>query len=169
MSGFVTKIMFTKGCPTWQQFGKQLKVVMVSYSYLIPSWAADEWEYCTKTCGNSGYQIRTVRCIQPLHDGANRSVHFKYCSGDRPESRRPCNRVPCPAQWKAGPWSEVGEQQSWLSNIPLRPSHASELGSVPGLEAPNCTGQSCPKPDGLQQIMPASFMGFYRSPDFSRK
>uniref|UniRef100_A0A8C9FJE5 A disintegrin and metalloproteinase with thrombospondin motifs 3 n=1 Tax=Pavo cristatus TaxID=9049 RepID=A0A8C9FJE5_PAVCR len=71
-----------------------------------PLWAADEWEYCTKTCGNSGYQIRTVRCIQPLHDGANRSVHFKYCSGDRPESRRPCNRVPCPAQWKAGPWSE---------------------------------------------------------------
>ncbi|XP_075606960.1 A disintegrin and metalloproteinase with thrombospondin motifs 3 isoform X4 [Balearica regulorum gibbericeps] len=71
-----------------------------------PLWAADEWEYCTKTCGNSGYQLRTVRCIQPLHDGANRSVHFKYCSGDRPESRRPCNRVPCPAQWKAGPWSE---------------------------------------------------------------
>ncbi|OXB59237.1 hypothetical protein ASZ78_003379 [Callipepla squamata] len=71
-----------------------------------PLWAADEWEYCTKTCGNSGYQIRTVRCIQPLHDGTNRSVHFKYCSGDRPESRRPCNRVPCPAQWKAGPWSE---------------------------------------------------------------
>ncbi|NWI18701.1 ATS3 metalloproteinase, partial [Crypturellus soui] len=71
-----------------------------------PLWVADEWEYCTKTCGNSGYQIRTVRCIQPLHDGANRSVHFKYCSGDRPESRRPCNRVPCPAQWKAGPWSE---------------------------------------------------------------
>ncbi|XP_072719087.1 A disintegrin and metalloproteinase with thrombospondin motifs 3 isoform X3 [Ciconia boyciana] len=71
-----------------------------------PLWAADEWEYCTKTCGNSGYQIRTVRCVQPLHNGANRSVHFKYCSGDRPESRRPCNRVPCPAQWKAGPWSE---------------------------------------------------------------
>ncbi|XP_049670888.1 A disintegrin and metalloproteinase with thrombospondin motifs 3 isoform X1 [Accipiter gentilis] len=71
-----------------------------------PLWAADEWEYCTKTCGNSGYQIRTVRCIQPLHDGANRSIHFKYCSGDRPESRRPCNRVLCPAQWKAGPWSE---------------------------------------------------------------
>ncbi|XP_032863647.2 A disintegrin and metalloproteinase with thrombospondin motifs 3 isoform X2 [Tyto alba] len=71
-----------------------------------PLWAADEWEYCTKTCGNSGYQIRTVRCIQPLPDGTNRSVHFKYCSGDRPESRRPCNRRPCPAHWKASPWSE---------------------------------------------------------------
>ncbi|XP_061319286.1 A disintegrin and metalloproteinase with thrombospondin motifs 3 isoform X3 [Pezoporus flaviventris] len=71
-----------------------------------PLWAADEWEHCTKSCGNSGYQLRTVRCIQPLHDGVNRSIHSKYCSGDRPESRRPCNRVPCPAQWKAGPWSE---------------------------------------------------------------
>nr|XP_014430246.1 A disintegrin and metalloproteinase with thrombospondin motifs 3-like isoform X2 [Pelodiscus sinensis] len=71
-----------------------------------PSWIADEWEYCTKTCGSSGYQIRTVRCIQPLHDGTNRSTHIKYCSGDRPESRRPCNRTPCPAPWKAGPWAE---------------------------------------------------------------
>ncbi|KAM6346067.1 LOW QUALITY PROTEIN: A disintegrin and metalloproteinase with thrombospondin motifs 3-like [Podargus strigoides] len=71
-----------------------------------PLWAADEWEHCTKTCGNSGYQIPAVRCLQPLPEGANRSVHSKSCSGDRPESRRPCNRVPCPAQWKAGPWSE---------------------------------------------------------------
>ncbi|XP_053112779.1 A disintegrin and metalloproteinase with thrombospondin motifs 3 isoform X2 [Hemicordylus capensis] len=70
-----------------------------------PFWVTEEWEHCTKTCGVSGYQIRTVRCIQPLHDGANRSVHFKYCSGDRPESRRHCNRTPCPAQWKTWPWS----------------------------------------------------------------
>ncbi|XP_030773410.1 A disintegrin and metalloproteinase with thrombospondin motifs 3 [Rhinopithecus roxellana] len=71
-----------------------------------PLWVAEEWEHCTKTCGSSGYQLRTVRCLQPLHDGTNRSVHSKYCMGDRPESRRPCNRVPCPAQWKTGPWSE---------------------------------------------------------------
>ncbi|XP_023614428.1 A disintegrin and metalloproteinase with thrombospondin motifs 3 [Myotis lucifugus] len=71
-----------------------------------PLWIAEEWEHCTKTCGSSGYQLRTVRCLQPLHDGTNRSVHSKYCVGDRPESRRPCNRVPCPAQWKTGPWSE---------------------------------------------------------------
>ncbi|KAG8454217.1 hypothetical protein GDO86_000743 [Hymenochirus boettgeri] len=71
-----------------------------------PVWITDAWEHCTKSCGNSGYQIRAVRCIQPLHDGTNRSVHSKYCNGDRPESRRPCNRVPCPAQWKTGAWSE---------------------------------------------------------------
>ncbi|XP_053559303.1 A disintegrin and metalloproteinase with thrombospondin motifs 3 [Bombina bombina] len=71
-----------------------------------PVWIADEWEHCTKSCGGSGYQIRAVRCIQPLHDGTNRSVHSKYCSGERPESRRACNRIPCPAQWKTGAWSE---------------------------------------------------------------
>ncbi|KAJ8785246.1 hypothetical protein J1605_007465 [Eschrichtius robustus] len=71
-----------------------------------PLWAAEEWEHCTKTCGSSGYQLRAVRCLQPSHDGTNRSVHSKYCVGGRPESRRPCNRVPCPAQWKTGPWNE---------------------------------------------------------------
>ncbi|XP_036382864.1 A disintegrin and metalloproteinase with thrombospondin motifs 3 [Megalops cyprinoides] len=71
-----------------------------------PQWIAEDWEHCTKTCGSLGYQIRTVRCVQFLHEGTNRSVHSKYCSGEKPESRRPCNRVPCPAQWRTGAWSE---------------------------------------------------------------
>ncbi|KAL0192401.1 hypothetical protein M9458_010697, partial [Cirrhinus mrigala] len=36
-----------------------------------------EWEHCTKTCGSLGYQIRTVRCVQFLHEGTNRSIHSK--------------------------------------------------------------------------------------------
>ncbi|KAF4074369.1 hypothetical protein AMELA_G00238660 [Ameiurus melas] len=71
-----------------------------------PQWIAEEWEHCTKTCGNLGYQIRTVRCVQFLHEGTNRSIHSKYCSGEKPETRRPCNRVPCPANWRIGDWSE---------------------------------------------------------------
>ncbi|XP_022621448.1 A disintegrin and metalloproteinase with thrombospondin motifs 3 [Seriola dumerili] len=71
-----------------------------------PQWVSEEWEYCTKTCSSLGFQIRTVRCVQLLHDSTNRSVHSKYCSGEKPESRRPCNRVPCPAQWRTGAWSE---------------------------------------------------------------
>ncbi|XP_039614511.1 A disintegrin and metalloproteinase with thrombospondin motifs 3 isoform X2 [Polypterus senegalus] len=71
-----------------------------------PLWITEEWEHCTRTCGSSGYQLRSVRCVQPLHDGTNRSVHTKYCIGDKPESRRPCNRSPCPAQWKTSSWSE---------------------------------------------------------------
>ncbi|XP_034026685.1 A disintegrin and metalloproteinase with thrombospondin motifs 3 isoform X2 [Thalassophryne amazonica] len=71
-----------------------------------PQWISDEWEHCTKTCGSLGFQIRTVRCVHFLHDGTNRSIHSKYCSGEKPENRRPCNRVPCPAQWRTGVWSE---------------------------------------------------------------
>ncbi|KAK7164950.1 hypothetical protein R3I94_003361 [Phoxinus phoxinus] len=71
-----------------------------------PQWITEEWEHCTKTCGSLGYQIRTVRCVQFLHEGTNRSIHSKYCSGEKPEIRRACNRIPCPAQWRTGAWSE---------------------------------------------------------------
>uniref|UniRef100_A0A8C4ZHR6 ADAM metallopeptidase with thrombospondin type 1 motif, 3 n=1 Tax=Gadus morhua TaxID=8049 RepID=A0A8C4ZHR6_GADMO len=71
-----------------------------------PQWISEEWENCPRTCGSLGFQIRTVRCVQYSQDGTNRSVHTKYCSGDRPESRRPCNRVPCPSLWRVGAWSE---------------------------------------------------------------
>ncbi|XP_028269377.1 A disintegrin and metalloproteinase with thrombospondin motifs 3 [Parambassis ranga] len=71
-----------------------------------PQWISEEWEHCTKTCGSLGFQIRTVRCVQFLHENTNRSIHSKYCSGEKPESRRPCNRVSCPAQWRTGAWSE---------------------------------------------------------------
>ncbi|XP_059194146.1 A disintegrin and metalloproteinase with thrombospondin motifs 3 [Centropristis striata] len=71
-----------------------------------PQWSSEDWEHCTKTCGSLGFQIRTVRCVQFFHEGTNRSVHSKYCSGEKPESRRPCNRVSCPSQWRTGAWSE---------------------------------------------------------------
>ncbi|KAM8885282.1 A disintegrin and metalloproteinase with thrombospondin motifs 3 isoform 2-T2 [Spinachia spinachia] len=71
-----------------------------------PQWSSEDWEHCTRTCGSLGFHIRTVRCVQWLSDGTNRSVHSKYCSGERPESRRPCGRVSCPAQWRTGAWSE---------------------------------------------------------------
>ncbi|XP_036384596.1 A disintegrin and metalloproteinase with thrombospondin motifs 3-like [Megalops cyprinoides] len=71
-----------------------------------PQWMADEWEHCTKSCGGWGYQVRTVRCVQHLHGGTSRSVHSTYCSREKPESQRPCNRIPCPAQWVTGPWSQ---------------------------------------------------------------
>ncbi|KAL4631333.1 A disintegrin and metalloproteinase with thrombospondin motifs 2-like [Arapaima gigas] len=71
-----------------------------------PIWVTGDWEACSKSCGKMGYQMRSVRCIQPLHDGTNRSIHSKYCNDDRPEARRPCNRHLCPATWRVGPWSQ---------------------------------------------------------------
>ncbi|XP_034258942.1 A disintegrin and metalloproteinase with thrombospondin motifs 2 isoform X3 [Pantherophis guttatus] len=71
-----------------------------------PIWVIGDWEPCSKSCGKTGYQVRSVRCIQTLHDNTNRSVHTKYCSSDRPEGKRVCNRELCPAQWWIGPWSQ---------------------------------------------------------------
>ncbi|KAJ8254644.1 hypothetical protein GJAV_G00195380, partial [Gymnothorax javanicus] len=72
----------------------------------LPIWVTGKWEACSKSCGKTGYQLRSVRCIQPLHDGTNRSIHSKYCNDDRPEARQACNRHLCPAQWRVGPWSQ---------------------------------------------------------------
>ncbi|XP_018083066.1 A disintegrin and metalloproteinase with thrombospondin motifs 14 isoform X2 [Xenopus laevis] len=71
-----------------------------------PGWVAEEWGACSKSCGKLGVQARLVQCIQLLHNGTNRTVHTKYCTAERPETRRPCNRTPCPAQWRTGAWSQ---------------------------------------------------------------
>ncbi|CAN2387292.1 collagen catabolic process [Pristimantis euphronides] len=71
-----------------------------------PIWMTGEWEQCSTTCGKGGYESRMVRCVQPLSDNTNRSVHSKYCSENRPETKRPCNRQPCPVQWRVGSWSQ---------------------------------------------------------------
>ncbi|MGH0118250.1 UNVERIFIED_CONTAM: hypothetical protein FKN15_057484 [Acipenser sinensis] len=71
-----------------------------------PTWVAEDWGSCSKVCGKLGFQSRVVQCLQSLQNGTNMTVHTKYCTGERPESRRPCNRSPCPAQWRTGAWSQ---------------------------------------------------------------
>ncbi|NXX22808.1 ATS14 metalloproteinase, partial [Podargus strigoides] len=71
-----------------------------------PTWVAEEWGTCSRSCGKLGVQARAVQCMQRLQDGTNRTLHTKYCTGQRPETRRPCGRLPCPAQWRTGAWSE---------------------------------------------------------------
>uniref|UniRef100_A0A6Q2X707 ADAM metallopeptidase with thrombospondin type 1 motif 2 n=1 Tax=Esox lucius TaxID=8010 RepID=A0A6Q2X707_ESOLU len=71
-----------------------------------PVWEAGPWETCSKTCGKTGFQSRSVHCVQPLENGNKRPIHSKNCNDDRPEARRPCNRELCPAQWRVGPWSQ---------------------------------------------------------------
>lgn len=73
----------------------------------VGRWVAEEWGACSKSCGKLGVQARAVQCVQRLQNGTNRTLHTKYCPGQRPETRRPCSRLPCPAQWRTGAWSEV--------------------------------------------------------------
>uniref|UniRef100_A0A8C3G4R0 ADAM metallopeptidase with thrombospondin type 1 motif 2 n=1 Tax=Cyclopterus lumpus TaxID=8103 RepID=A0A8C3G4R0_CYCLU len=71
-----------------------------------PIWVTGEWQNCSKACGKTGMQIRSVSCVQPSDDNTTRSIHNKHCNDDRPETRRPCNRHSCPTQWRVGPWSQ---------------------------------------------------------------
>ncbi|KAM3867108.1 A disintegrin and metalloproteinase with thrombospondin motifs 2 [Diretmus argenteus] len=69
-----------------------------------PIWVTGEWQNCSKLCGKTGQQIRSVSCVQPSDNNTTRSIHSKHCNDNRPEARRACNRHPCPAQWRVGPW-----------------------------------------------------------------
>ncbi|AWO99730.1 putative disintegrin and metalloproteinase with thrombospondin motifs 2-like [Scophthalmus maximus] len=71
-----------------------------------PRWVTGNWEDCSASCGQSGWQRRWVSCQQESSRGQQqRSVHSKLCLEDRPDGKQTCNRVPCPAVWRAGPWT----------------------------------------------------------------
>ncbi|XP_067348055.1 A disintegrin and metalloproteinase with thrombospondin motifs 2-like isoform X2 [Channa argus] len=73
----------------------------------LPRWVTGDWEDCSATCGQTGWQRRWVSCQQEPGKGRQqqRSVHSKLCGGNRPDGKQACNRVPCPAAWRAGPWT----------------------------------------------------------------
>ncbi|KAI3374072.1 hypothetical protein L3Q82_022644, partial [Scortum barcoo] len=70
-----------------------------------PRWVVGEWEDCSASCGQTGWQRRSVSCQQTSSGGQQRSVNSKLCGEDRPEGKQPCNRSPCPAAWRTGPWT----------------------------------------------------------------
>ncbi|XP_046880322.1 A disintegrin and metalloproteinase with thrombospondin motifs 2-like [Hypomesus transpacificus] len=71
-----------------------------------PEWVVGSWEACSKVCGDTGTQKRSVTCVQTFRNEAPREIHMKYCNDLRPVSRQACNRQPCPGQWREGPWSQ---------------------------------------------------------------
>nr|XP_020446583.1 A disintegrin and metalloproteinase with thrombospondin motifs 2-like isoform X2 [Monopterus albus] len=71
-----------------------------------PRWVTGDWEDCSASCGQTGWQRRWVSCQQESSSGQKlRSVLSKLCGDDRPDGKRTCNRFPCPAAWRAGPWT----------------------------------------------------------------
>uniref|UniRef100_G3QCN4 ADAM metallopeptidase with thrombospondin type 1 motif, 2 n=1 Tax=Gasterosteus aculeatus aculeatus TaxID=481459 RepID=G3QCN4_GASAC len=69
-----------------------------------PRWLTGEWQDCSATCGQTGWQRRWVSCQQTSSRGQH-SVPSKLCGEERPEGKQTCNRFPCPASWRAGPWT----------------------------------------------------------------
>lgn len=80
-------------------------------SFFLCSWATGEWETCSASCGQTGWQRRWVSCQQTAGLGQQqqeqRSVPSKLCGEDRPVGKQTCNRFPCPASWRRGPWTRV--------------------------------------------------------------
>ncbi|XP_035034405.1 A disintegrin and metalloproteinase with thrombospondin motifs 2 [Hippoglossus stenolepis] len=71
-----------------------------------PRWVTGNWEDCSASCGQTGWQRRWVSCQQePSRVQQQRFAHSKLCRDNRPDVKRTCNRFPCPAAWRAGPWT----------------------------------------------------------------
>uniref|UniRef100_A0A8P4GH31 A disintegrin and metalloproteinase with thrombospondin motifs 2 n=1 Tax=Dicentrarchus labrax TaxID=13489 RepID=A0A8P4GH31_DICLA len=72
-----------------------------------PRWVTGEWEDCSASCGQTGWQRRWVSCQQATSMGQQHqhSVNSKLCGEDRPDGKQTCNRFPCPASWRTGPWT----------------------------------------------------------------
>ncbi|XP_061607426.1 A disintegrin and metalloproteinase with thrombospondin motifs 2-like [Phyllopteryx taeniolatus] len=70
-----------------------------------PRWMTGGWEACGASCGQSGWQRRWVGCQLVSVGGRRLSVNSELCQDRRPDAKRPCNRLPCPAVWRAGPWT----------------------------------------------------------------
>ncbi|KAG1930425.1 A disintegrin and metalloproteinase with thrombospondin motifs [Pimephales promelas] len=122
-----------------------------------PTWVLEEWGPCSKSCGKLGYQSRVVQCMQPLLNGTHRPVHTKYCSEERPETRRACNTSACPSQWRTGAWAQCsvscgeGIQQRQVicrpSDSSAGPCDAEKPQSVSICKLPPCPGEpSLPSP-----------------------
>lgn len=82
-----------------------------SFALSFSRWVTEEWGACSRSCGKLGVQTRGVQCLLPLSNSTHKAMPVKACPGDRPEARRPCFRVPCPAQWRMGAWSQVSCSQ----------------------------------------------------------
>lgn len=69
-------------------------------------WFVGEWETCSLTCGEIGWQYRVIYCHQVFADGKRVTVDDAECTDERPAVKQECNRFACP-EWNAGPWSAV--------------------------------------------------------------
>uniref|UniRef100_A0A3P9KVA9 ADAM metallopeptidase with thrombospondin type 1 motif, 2 n=1 Tax=Oryzias latipes TaxID=8090 RepID=A0A3P9KVA9_ORYLA len=71
-----------------------------------PRWVTGDWGECSASCGQTGWRRRLVSCQQKSSRGQEqRSVQSKLCRDVQPESKQTCNRIPCPAVWRTGPWT----------------------------------------------------------------
>ncbi|KAK3730048.1 hypothetical protein QZH41_009566, partial [Actinostola sp. cb2023] len=70
-----------------------------------PSWRAEGWEDCTKTC-NGGNRTREVKCMQVAADGVEYDVDQRLCTSKKPATIEACNTMSCQPEWVSQPFGE---------------------------------------------------------------
>ncbi|XP_051793849.1 A disintegrin and metalloproteinase with thrombospondin motifs 2-like [Acanthochromis polyacanthus] len=113
-----------------------------------PRWLTGDWQPCSASCGQTGWQRRWVSCQQVSSGGQQRSVNSNLCGDDRPDAKQPCNRFPCPAAWRVGPWTPCsvscgnGTQERQVACSGPQGS-ASNCSDPPPMTARSCQAPPC--------------------------
>uniref|UniRef100_S4R4M5 ADAMTS-like 3 n=1 Tax=Petromyzon marinus TaxID=7757 RepID=S4R4M5_PETMA len=112
-----------------------------------PAWHARDWQPCSRTCGSSGVQSRSLRCRRLLADGSSRDVDEQLCPDSRPLAQQACGggQSECPAEWVASEWGQINTHQGNYTqhrDVSCQFSTAAEATSV--ANASQCS--SLPKP-----------------------
>ncbi|CAM9495345.1 unnamed protein product [Lampetra planeri] len=125
-----------------------------------PAWHARDWQPCSRTCGSSGVQSRSLRCRRLLADGSSRDVDEQLCPDSRPLAQQACGgQSECPAEWVASEWGQclgscgtgtqhrdVSCQFSTAAAEVTSVANASQCSSLPKLLASRaCTLPPCNK------------------------
>lgn len=74
----------------------------MSYIFFKFRWFNSDWEECSQSCGENGWQYRVVYCHKVFADGRRITVSDDNCTelGERPIVKQSCNRFSCP-EWHA--------------------------------------------------------------------
>ncbi|XP_033120586.1 ADAMTS-like protein 1 [Anneissia japonica] len=73
------------------------------------TWQLVVYKDCSATCGG-GVQEAHYLCMQKFGADHVRTVHDYMCKEPKPTSTRPCNEVPCEAEWVTGDWSNCSRE-----------------------------------------------------------
>ena len=101
---FTRRIVGLKGALCFSSYSD----VRCSY-FLICRWHLTGWNVCSRTCGN-GSHSRLLYCRRQINDFTYEILDDSSCDRDsKPNTPliHQYNEVPCGAEWKPLPWSEV--------------------------------------------------------------